>query len=376
MNAPSTRPVSAELGVPFISLLDSIDSVKMFGQKTSFLLRGQPGIGKTEMARHMAKSLGMECVPIDCGAADLGETALPYIIDHVSGRKTSAFAPNEKFRTELGKPVVILLDEIGKANPITLPIFTTLMQERRVGDTPLPDGNIVIGCTNFDQDGLGDVLPAHVDNRCITLYLKNPTAREWNMWAESADIAADIRGFAETYPSIFDLYLLDDVANQNRYIFNPRINRTRGFVSPRSLVMCDDIAKAFVAKRITAERANSLFFGAIGPAASNDLMSYIELGRGLPTKELILQDQDTALDMVRVAMMALPTLCAQLPMQIMTGIELDKIVEFFQALNQAEATQMFVESVMRRPSLAVPRAQSRRYAALIRELAILSQPIR
>jgi MoxR-like ATPase len=376
MNAPSTRPVSAELGVPFISLIDAVDSVKMFGQESSFLLRGQPGIGKTEMARSMAKSLGMECVTIDCGAADLGETALPYIIDNVSGRKTSAFAPNEKFRTELGKPVVILLDEIGKANPITLPIFTTLMQERRVGDAPLPDGNIVVGCTNFDQDGLGDILPAHVDNRCITLYLKNPTAREWNLWAESADVAPDIRGFAETYPSIFDLYLLDDVANQNRYIFNPRINRTRGFVSPRSLVMCDKVVKAFVANRISPERANALLFGAIGPAASNDLMSYIELGRGLPSMELILKDQDTALDMMRAALMALPTLCAQLPTQITTGVELDKVVEFFQSLNQAEATQIFVESVIRRPTLAVPRAQSKRYAATIRELAILSQPIR
>ena len=65
------------------------------------------------------------------------------------------------FKLDSKKPKVILLDEFMKAPKLLQVIFTRLMLERTVGDTPLPEGSMVFATSNNQSDGLGDGMLAH-----------------------------------------------------------------------------------------------------------------------------------------------------------------------------------------------------------------------
>ena len=86
-----------------------------------------------------------ELAYIDCTLLDLGDFALPYteLASGDSNLKVTKFAPNARFKFQSGKPVIVMLDEIGKAMKAVKNVLLTLMLEKRIGDVALPEGSIV-----------------------------------------------------------------------------------------------------------------------------------------------------------------------------------------------------------------------------------------
>jgi len=62
---------------------------------TRFLLRGEPGIGKSSLLESIASSLGYDYAYIDVPNLDLGDIAMP-VIDHDT--KTTRYYPNARFK--------------------------------------------------------------------------------------------------------------------------------------------------------------------------------------------------------------------------------------------------------------------------------------
>jgi hypothetical protein len=239
-----------------LSLNEFANAVATVGQDVTIIGQGEPGIGKSSMLKVLAQRLPhYETAYIDCTLLDLGDFALPYTELASTQRpnlKVTQFAPNARFKFQSDKPVIIMLDEIGKAMKAVKNVLLTLMLEKRIGDVKLPEGSIVFGTTNLATDGVGDSLEAHARNRVCFVTVRKPSAGftadgsvesdSWGAWALENDIAPEIIAWVKQFPHALESYT-DKAQKDNPYIFNPTRAGQSAFVTPRSLEKASHIAK-------------------------------------------------------------------------------------------------------------------------------------
>jgi hypothetical protein len=283
-----------------VSLKEFADAIATAGSEVTIIGQGEPGIGKSATLNLLSKRFpSHEIAYIDCTLLDLSDFALPYTVEENDMRVTR-FAPNARFKLHLGKPVIIMLDEIGKAMKSVKNVLLTLMNEHRIGDVTLPKGSIVFGTTNLASDGVGDSLEAHARNRvCLTTVRKphagfNPDGSvdpdSWGAWALSNDVAPEVIAWVKQYPHSLESYT-DPAQRENELIFNP--TKPQGaFVTPRSLEKASHIAKrrAELGDLLTI----NLLSGVIGESAAKYMQAFFTVVDKLPTWEAIVRDPKTA----------------------------------------------------------------------------------
>jgi MoxR-like ATPase len=127
------------------------------------LLEGLPGLGKTELVKGLAKSLGMESKRIQF-TPDLlpGDITGNPVLQEINGRREFVFQPGPLFAN------LVLADEINRASPKTQSALLEAMQERRVtvmGQThPLPEPFFVIATQNpIELEGTYPLPEAQLD---------------------------------------------------------------------------------------------------------------------------------------------------------------------------------------------------------------------
>lgn len=273
-----------------VSLNQAATLIRNIGTTNTILLRGQPGIGKSSILQTLERELpDYQVCYIDVANLDLGDLGMP-VID--KDAMTTSYAPNVRFGVGKGqtRPVVLMLDELGKASRPVLNMLLPVILENRIGDVPLPTGSIVFGTTNLDTDGVGDNIPAHAFNRMTVVNVANPTADEWIDWASDHRVAPEIMAFAKQYPQVFDSYVDLDKTDKNPYIFNPMTGNTRAFCSPRSLAKASNIISQ---RSVLGTALIPALAGTVGEAAARDMEALINLADQLPLFENIVKSPTT-----------------------------------------------------------------------------------
>lgn len=274
-----------------VGLKDFAQAISVVGRSVTVIGQGEPGIGKSAMLRVLAKQNPThETAYIDCTLLDLGDFALPYTeaTDALTGvNKITKFAPNARFKMHEGKPVIVMLDEIGKAMKAVKNVLLTLMLEHRIGDHYLPEGSIVFGTTNLLSDGVGDMLEAHARNRVCFVTVRKPDADEWIEWAISNDVDPTTIAWVKQFPHALASYT-DASQKDNPYIFNPTRAGMGAVVTPRSLEKASHIAKQ--RGELGDALTIPLLTGTIGESAARDMQAFFTVVDKLPTWEAILND--------------------------------------------------------------------------------------
>ena len=255
-----------------------------------YLLRGEPGIGKSSLLKTLGASLpDHEVSYIDVPNMDLGDIAMP-VVDHET--KTTAYYPNRRFKIHTGKPVITMLDEFTKgAEPIKNMLHPLLEKANpRLGDVSVHPDSIIFLTGNMSGDGVGDNLKMHTRNRVVEVTVRKPSADEWIDWAINNNIEPEICAWVRQFPQSMSSYM-DSGQADNPYIFNPKKVQT-AFVSPRSL----ETASNIVRKRgqLDSDTVINAMTGAIGEAASRDMQAFIEYSDQLPTWENTVKNPKTA----------------------------------------------------------------------------------
>ena len=256
--------------------------------ETRFMLRGEPGIGKSSLLEAISSGLGYEYAYIDVPNMDLGDIAMP-VIDHEN--KVTRYYPNARFKIHEGKPLVIMLDEFSKgADPVKNMLHPMLEKANpRLGDLSLNKDTIVFLTGNLTTDGVGDSLKAHSLNRIVSVTISKPTSDEWLEWAINNGIEAEVCAWVNQFPHALASYT-DAGQADNPYIFNPRKPQT-AFVSPRSLATASNIVRT--RKLNDPDAVIAALSGAVGEAAARDMQAYIEFADQLPTWEQTIKFPDT-----------------------------------------------------------------------------------
>lgn len=256
----------------------------MSNPKVRFLVRGEPGIGKSTMLSFIAKQLASthNSAYMDVPNMDLGDIAMP-VIDHE--RKVTAYYPNARFRLHEGKPVIVMLDEFTKgAEPVKNMLHPLLeVTNPRLGDISIDEDSIIFLTGNLTTDGVGDNLKAHTRNRIVEIVVRKPDAEEWLGWALNNDIDPSVMAWVRQFPHALSSYTDGD--KDNPYIYNPKKVQT-AYVSPRSLAIASNVVKT--RDKNDPGAMISALKGCIGEAAARDMQAFIDYQDQLPSWESIL----------------------------------------------------------------------------------------
>ena len=262
--------------------------IPTIGQELTPIIQSEAGCGKTSLLKTIEKKLGdkYDYIYVDCPVKDMSDIAMT-IPNHET--KTLESYVGSLFKLDNDKPKVILLDEFMKSPKLLQVIFTRLMLERTVGDTPLPEGSIVFGTSNNQADGLGDTMMAHAGNRVCIVEMQKPEVEDWLVWATENGVSPLIRAFVHTFPRCLASYR-DEGQEDNPYIFNPK-KPVLSFVSPRSL----EKASVIVSNRdkLGDNATMVALAGTIGQSASADMSAFLRLEKELPTFDNILKEPES-----------------------------------------------------------------------------------
>ena len=270
-----------------ITLNEAANLISTVGRDVTFMLVGEPGVGKSSILKTLEEQHGdaFEYIYVDCPVKDIPDVGMS-IPDHQM--KVLEYYTGSVFKLNNPKPKLIMLDEMLKAPNLIKLIFTRLILERMVGDCPLPQGSMVFCTSNNVSDGVGDSIAGHLQNRLSMVQVKKPSADEWLNWAIDNDVAPEICAWVNQYPRAMASYL-DGDQKDNPYIYNPK-QQKGAFVSPRSLAKASYIVKN---RDALGENATMVSLaGMIGAPAAADMAAFLHVADKLPTFGALMEDPE------------------------------------------------------------------------------------
>ena len=273
----------------------SLDQIEAFimatGHKRTSLVQGHMGTGKSSLLSALAKRLPTHtpCY-FDCTTKDLGDITLPNIAT-ADGQGYVTYATNEELGAHINAPIVLMIDEYGKANPAVKLALLRLMLERKIGSYTLHPDSIIFATTNLGAEGVGDLLPPHARNRITVITARKPSNMEWIEWGINAEVDHTLLGWCKDNPQLFLSF--EDVRDpdENPYIYHPKAQRA-AFVTPRSLEAASDILKQ--RHLFDDQTLTGTLMGTIGDRGAMDLMAFVKLADQLPSLQSIKDDPKSA----------------------------------------------------------------------------------
>jgi len=269
--------------------LDQIaQAIKSGGDKRTVLVQGHMGTGKSSLLKMLSRDLPTHTACyFDCTTKDLGDISIPNIAKLDDGDGYVTYLTNEELGVHMDKPIILMIDEYGKANPAVKNAMLRLMLERKIGGYELHPESLVFATTNLGAEGVGDLLPPHARNRMTVVTSRKPNNMEWIEWGINNGIDHTLLGWCKDNPQLFAGF--EDVRDpdENPYIYHPQQQRA-AFVTPRSLEAASDWLKQ--REHFDDQTLTSLLMGTIGERGAMDLMAFVKLADQLPSLESIKQD--------------------------------------------------------------------------------------
>ena len=274
-----------------LTLDQGVDLAEAVGSKRTVLFQGDMGTGKSSMLHMLGDRLPTHRkVYFDATTKDLGDIMIPSM-QSIEQDGCVRKIPHEELGLHLDGPIILMLDELGKANPAVKNAMLRLILERKIGSYSLHPDSIVFATTNKGSEGVGDMLPPHARNRMTVVQIKKTNHMDWIEWGINNGIDHSLLGWVKDNPHLMASF--EDVKDpdENPYIFHPKQQRA-AFVTPRSLESASDILK--VRGHFDDVTLTAALMGTIGDRGAMDLMAFVSLSDQLPSLQSIKDDPANA----------------------------------------------------------------------------------
>lgn len=323
-----------------VSYTDTIATIRAIGSHQTLLVQGHMGTGKSSMLTALAEQLPSHTpIYFDCTTKDLGDLTLPNMA-RAAETGVVEYATNAELGLHLDEPIILMLDELGKANPAVKNGLMRLMLERTMAGKTLHPDSIVFATTNLGVEGVGDLLQAHQRNRVTVVEMRKPTPDEWLLWAINKGLNTAVLSWVKDTPQVFQDFRDMASPEDNLYVFHPRSTRT-AFCTPRSLEAAANIVSDLTRAGVGPVAMRSTLAGTIGVQAALDLAAYIELAAKLPRHQAIIEAPEDAPLPDGAAATCMVVYRA---LQVLERADIDDFMTYLKRLS-AEAQGLFMNGV-------------------------------
>jgi hypothetical protein len=328
----------------FLSLKEVTTLVKEVGVTNTVLIEGPPGVGKSSILKAFPEA-AYERVYLDAAVLEPSDLLYP-MADH-STREVE-FVPNALMKLrkaeESGKPLVVMVDELGKAPKAVMNALLPLLLERRVGIHYLPKGSVVFATTNLATDGVGDNIPTHARNRLTTVHCYGPTPQDWLGWAATNGVDPVVMAWVHENPHALDCYAYSTTgikAENNPYIFNPQRGANKYFTSARSLTHAGFIISS---RTKIGSGFHPALAGTVGASAAADIMAFVAAEDSTAKWDDVIKSPDTALLPEGIAVFIQALKCASK----IDDSNAEAVVRYVQRWAQDEGKGLFMRTLVDR----------------------------
>ena len=241
--------------------------------ETSVLLRGNHGIGKSQVVRQVAKGFNLEVIDRRLSQMSEGDMiGLPSTDGEVT-----RFNPPDWYKTACKKPVALFLDELNRATPEVMQAAFQVVLDRELNGWKLhPQTRVYAAINASSAYTVNEMDPALLD-RFWAIDL-TPDTQDWLAWAkESGAIHENITQF---------------IAGNEKWLDPPKnVEATQVSPSRRSW---ERLSKALVSAGIADSPDDALFYpmclGYIGTEATITFHGFVKTIDAQVTGEEIIND--------------------------------------------------------------------------------------
>ena len=277
-----------------LDLDEAVSLMVAGGDQRTCLFEGHMGSGKSSMLKMLGEELpDHKLFYFDCTTkTDAGDIGLPQFAK-IEEQGYVTYLPNEELGLHLTCPVVIMIDEYGKANQSVKNSLLRLMLERAWGSKTLHPESIVFATTNLGAEGVGDLLKPHERNRLNVIRMRKPSQRQTIEYGLRNGWDHRILGWMNDTPMLFQGFEEVENPEDNPYIFHPQQQRA-AFVTNRSLENASDWLKKQAEGKINDKVLQAALIGGMGARAAMDCMAYVTMADQLPKLDDIKNDPANA----------------------------------------------------------------------------------
>ena len=281
-----------------LNLTEATALVRYSGD-TTVLVQGHMGTGKSSMLKMLAQELPTHTACyFDCTTKVLGDITIPNVVNMTSGMRNAIdddsesfvrYVTNEELGVHINKPIILMIDEYGKANPAVKNALLRLMLERKMGSRTLHKDSLIFATTNLGSEGVGDLLPAHARNRITVIHTRKPTNVEWiEDFAINNGIDHTMIAWVAETPQLFASFTDIKDPSENKLIYHPADPSRVSFVTPRTLEKASNWLK--VRDKLSSKVLMSALIGTIGAEAATNLSAFVRVADQLPSLDSIKKD--------------------------------------------------------------------------------------
>lgn len=285
--------------VPRLTLDDVVTLLDIAGAEQAFVLRSEPGVGKSSTLAMLAERHGDkwrkpgDFFPTDRYVYVYFDCPFRDVPDVVSGIPVMETKRIEQFIAAAlcmddPRPKVIMLDEILKSAKLLQLIFMRLLLEHFIGDSPLPAGSKVYGTSNNGSDGVGDTVMSHGANRVTFIEVQKPDVPSLCAYMERTGVSPITRAWVSMTPRVLASYRDEGFDDNNPYVFNPRKPNQESYASPRSIVRNDVYVRNH--DKMSDDMLFASMAGTIGASAAADLLVFIRMQATLTPPAKVIKD--------------------------------------------------------------------------------------
>ena len=181
--------------------------LKTIAKKYPVMIKGIPGIGKTELVKQIAAELGQDLIIMHPVIMEPPDTRGFPFIDRDT--KNASFIPfdNLKALINASKPTICLIDDLGTANKNVQAALMQLVLARQISDHKVSDHVTFIACTNdvTHNSGVSGILEA-LKSRFLTIIEMFADLEDWKLWAIKNDIEPRVIGFLNLRPELLSAF--------------------------------------------------------------------------------------------------------------------------------------------------------------------------
>lgn len=267
--------------IPTVNYAEALEAVLCAVEANEpILLQGDPGVGKSALAREVSKLLDMPLVTLIGSTLDPTDVAgLPGIIDKMVQR-----IPLAIIRKCADEPCLIFLDEVSCSSPAVQASLLRLVLERIAGDVALHNGTRVISAANPPEQAPGGYeLSAPLVGRFCILRLRPSDDEVLKFFSTLGEEGSDLRVLAEDFaltcgfiPQILQVDIPDGCVSGNI-----------PWGAPRAWERALRCLASAERRRASFDVAMSLVSGSVGLDIALTYRANIEIRKHLPTVETV-----------------------------------------------------------------------------------------